>query len=555
MRWIAGRTRGSSVSYPRTLVALGIALLAGASWGAPVAAASPSVIGDVSLGSNAPNLDSIGQQIPVFQGDAGPGYVVSSPVTGTLTTWMFRSGGATPGSTFVLRVLRPPSLPGGPWTGAGTSAAEAVTGAAGADNVLGPFSTSLPITAGDRVALEPLDGPVTPIETGTLGSDGIRYFVSPLSDGASEALAPGSGADSGQVVPIQATVTPAPAPPAVTAPGNLTPPSISGTPAAGNTLTCDPGTWSGSPTSFAYSWIAGDPAAPSFTLSLGSTQSIALEDLETNAVVECSVHATNAAGTTSAGAANPVRVSPSPPALATNLEFILPPSRRVRLNPNPMITPGVGVGGTNFCTPGHWMHFPESYSYRWYRSLRGRFPAPDNRGVGGGPVLKLPAKVDHYFLACRVTASNGAGFRSAFSNSYFIGTSQLLLVPGAKIKISVNTGVGGSRLNPTTSHRHPIRSLSLSFRCLRPAVAQRGARISYSWAISSRLSGGRDPFDQVFPGQTLSLRTLAGGVRIDRTDVPALARLDGTVRCITTVRKGRTAAVILGSSVHVLGAS
>jgi hypothetical protein len=467
---------------------------------------------------------------------------------------MFRSGGATPGSTFVLRVLRPSPVPEGPWTAAGTSAPETVTGAAGADNVLGPFSTSLPITAGDRIALEPLNGSVTPIETGTVGSDGIRYFASPLSDG-SQAPALGAGADNGQIVPIQATVTPAPAPPANTAPQNLTPPSISGKPAAGNTLTCDPGSWSGNPTSFTYSWIAGDPAAPSFTLSLGSTQSIALEDLETNAVVECTVHATNAAGTTSAGAANPVRVLPSPPALATNLEFILPPSRRVRLNPNPMITPGVGVGGTNFCTPGHWVHFPQSYVYRWYTSLRDRFPGPDNRQVGVGPAPKLSSKVDHRFLACRVTAVNSVGFRSAFSNSYFVGTSQLRLVPGAKIKISVNTGIGGSRLNPTTSHRHPIRSLSLFFRCLRPAATPRGARISYSWAISSRLSGGRDPFNQVFPGQTLSLRTLAGGVKIDRTDVPALARLDGTVRCITTVRRGRVAAVILGSSVHVLGAS
>lgn len=538
------------------MVALGIALLAGAGWGAAVAGASTSVIGDLSLSSNAPNLDAIGPQIPVFQGDAGPGYVVSSPVTGTVTTWMFRSGGATSGTTFALRVLRPPTVPGGAWTAAGTSGAATVPAdAGGVDTVLGPFSTSLPITAGDRIALEPLDGSDTPIETGTAGSDGIRYFASSLSDGASELLAPGSDADNGQVVPIQATVTPAPPPPAATAPQNLTPPSISGTAAAGNTLTCDPGTWSGSPTSFTYSWIAGDPGMPSgVTLSLGSTQSITLEDLETHAVVECTVHATNAAGTTDAGASNPVVVSARPPALATNLVFIVPPNRRVSLKPDPTITSGVGILGTNYCTPGHWVHFPESYAYRWYRSLRGHFAAPDNRLVAQGPVLKIPRKVDGYWLACRVTATNAAGSHFAFSNSYFIGTSRRLLVKGVTIKVSVNTGVGGPLLNPKTSHKHPLQSLSLSFRCLRPAIAGRGVRISYAWAISSRLSDGHDPFNQVFPGQTLSLRTLSGGVEIDRTSVPALGRLDGTVRCIATVRRGRTATVIPGSPVHVVGA-
>src|SRR5947209_8517261 len=152
MRGLAGRG-GVMVRGARTLVALGIALLAAASWGVTVAGATPSVVGDVSLNSNAPNLDELGPT-PVFQGDAGPGYVVSSPVTGTVTTWSFLSGGATAGS-YRLRVLRPPPLPGGAWTAAGTSAAVPTDGTAG-DHVLGPFSTSLPITAGDRVALEPV---------------------------------------------------------------------------------------------------------------------------------------------------------------------------------------------------------------------------------------------------------------------------------------------------------------------------------------------------------------------------------------------------------------
>src|SRR5205807_1386098 len=127
-----------------------------AGWGTTAARASTVVIGDLALGTNAPNLDALGPQIPIFQGDADPGYVVSSPVTGTVTSWMFRSGGAAVGRTFVLRVLRPPAVPGGAWTAVGTSAAATVPAdAVGADSALGPFSTSLSITAGDRIALQP----------------------------------------------------------------------------------------------------------------------------------------------------------------------------------------------------------------------------------------------------------------------------------------------------------------------------------------------------------------------------------------------------------------
>jgi hypothetical protein len=80
----------------------------------------------------------------------------------------------------------------------------------------------------------------------------------------------------------------------VPAPVNSVAPSISGTAAVGQTLTCDPGTWSGSPT-FAYEWRRdGTP----ITGATGATYNVAAADAGHSLV--CHVTGTNSAGSTTA---------------------------------------------------------------------------------------------------------------------------------------------------------------------------------------------------------------------------------------------------------------
>jgi hypothetical protein len=194
-------------------------------WCAPSAFAATMTIGETTLVPNAGNLANFSSQdSPVFQGDASGNYLTSSPVAGTITSWRFLSAGAATGKTFVLRVLRPTDGTGMNWRAVATSNPALVTSGTNVDAVNGPYPANIPIQAGDRIGLAPDDDVYTPIEMGVNGQDGVRFFNGFLADGASAAIAPGSTGDSGQVVPIQATVDFA----STSAGGSTTAPQLSG---------------------------------------------------------------------------------------------------------------------------------------------------------------------------------------------------------------------------------------------------------------------------------------------------------------------------------------
>ena len=75
------------------------------------------------------------------------------------------------------------------------------------------------------------------------------------------------------------------------APASVSPPEISGTPSGGQTLSCSQGTWTGSPTSFAYQWLRDGTAIAGATAS-----TYAVGDADTGHQLVCEVTATNANG-------------------------------------------------------------------------------------------------------------------------------------------------------------------------------------------------------------------------------------------------------------------
>ena len=73
----------------------------------------------------------------------------------------------------------------------------------------------------------------------------------------------------------------------MTPPAPVTPPSVVGTPLPGNTLTCDPGTWTGNPT-FTYTWLRG-----SSPITGAATNTYVVTILDEGQAITCVVTANN----------------------------------------------------------------------------------------------------------------------------------------------------------------------------------------------------------------------------------------------------------------------
>lgn len=163
------------------------------------------------------------------------------------------------------------------------------------------------------------------------------------------------------------------------APANSVAPAVTGNAFTGQTLSCSTGTWSQSPTSYAYQWKR---AGANIAAATASTYVVVLADVGQS--VKCTVTASNAVGAgtpTDSNAVTPVGI----------------PVNSVA----PAVTGTTTVGSTLSCSNGTWSGSP-SFTFQWKR---------DGVSIGGATsnTYLLDALDETTSIKCTVGASNLAG--------------------------------------------------------------------------------------------------------------------------------------------------
>jgi hypothetical protein len=218
-----------------------------------------------------------------------------------------------------------------------------------------------------------------------------------------------------------AAVTPAP-------PINVTPPTISGTAAEGQTLTEQNGTWTNQPTTFAYQWLRCDAAGANCSQIQGATSQTYMPGSgDESATIEVQEKATNQYGQSAPAASMPTAAIPVP--IPTNTA---PPS----------ITGTVGVGQALTEMHGTWTHSPTSYGYQWQRCDGAGATCVNIPRAQGPAYTPVDADVGHT-LVVQETASNSGGTSSPAPSSATaaVPAPPLVANPGENVQTIVNVPV------------------------------------------------------------------------------------------------------------------
>ena len=191
------------------------------------------------------------------------------------------------------------------------------------------------------------------------------------------------------------------APPA--APVNTASPAISGSAVEGQSLSASTGTWSGSPTSYAYQWQDCNTAGEACSSISGATKSsykLTVGDVGHTARV--TVTATNAGGSTPASSAATATVAAESP--AAPVDTVLP-----------AISGSAVEGQTLSASKGTWSGTPTSYAYQWQDCNTAGEGCSSIAGAGAASYVPAAGDVGRT-LRVVVTATNAGGSTPATSS-------------------------------------------------------------------------------------------------------------------------------------------
>ena len=235
-------------------------------------------------------------------------------------------------------------------------------------------------------------------------------------------------------------------------PANMAEPTISGTLRDAETVTADPGSWSGTPPlSFAYQWRSCDAQndADCTDIAGATAGSFQITSDEVGRRLRVRTTATNAAGAGQAATADSSAsdvVAPAPPANTAA----------------PTVTGDTRSGQTVTADPGSWSGTPTlSYAYQWRSCDADSGDCADIAGATGQTFVLTSAEVARR-VSVRVTATNAGGNASVESAHSRVVTNA-----------AGEPGGGGGGGGGAAAHRRAAASPSRERAARRRTVARR----------------------------------------------------------------------------------
>jgi hypothetical protein len=190
---------------------------------------------------------------------------------------------------------------------------------------------------------------------------------------------------------------------ASTAPVNTSLPTIAGTAIVGQRLTAGVGSWSGSPTSYAFQWRRCDTGGNACATVVGATaNTYLLGSGDVGRTIRVNVFATNAAGTAS--------MNSNPTGVVRTATVTAPVNTSL-----PTIAGTAIVGQRLTAGVGSWSGSPTSYAFQWRRCDTGGNDCATVAGANANTYLLGKGDVN-YRIRVNVFATNSAGTTWVNSN-------------------------------------------------------------------------------------------------------------------------------------------
>lgn len=180
-------------------------------------------------------------------------------------------------------------------------------------------------------------------------------------------------------------------------PVNITAPKMSGTPAPGNTLQCEPGTWTGNPGTLQYRFVRSSGGGAYFPIDGSASAAYVVQNADIGSRIACEEIATNQTGTGDPARSNSKGVAAGAPENVTA----------------PVMGGKTVVGQGLTCSTGEWTNGAATFQRQW---LAEGTPIPGE--TGDKHTVTMADRGKH--ISCEVVASNDVGSGlPAKSNSGF----------------------------------------------------------------------------------------------------------------------------------------